>query len=109
MQTGGRVMIGRVARWILGAGLLWIVCHYFFAWEGGMSEFNFYTRSTYFCGSCGQPVLWMRRVDEGMVLLHPDTDCKLSGKTFYAPNLPLVEIKGRISDGRFVPEWVQTT
>jgi hypothetical protein len=69
-----------------------------------MSEFNFYTRKKYYCGSCGEPVLLVRRVDEGMVLIHPDTLCELSGKAFAPPTVPLTEIKGRVSEGRFVPE-----
>lgn len=71
-----------------------------------MSEFNFYTPSQYYCGACGEPLLRMRRIDEGMVFIHPDTSCELSGRAFSPPTVPLAEIKGRVSDGRFVPEGV---
>jgi len=107
MQAGG--VIGRMARWVFGAGLLWIVWHHFFGLEGGMSEFNFYEQRVYYCAACGTATLWLRRVDDGMVLLHPNTSCELSGKTFHPPSLPLVEIKGRVADGQFVPEGVLTT
>jgi hypothetical protein len=74
-----------------------------------MSESRFYEQRQYVCATCGHALLWLKRSDQAdsFVVFHSDSSCTNSGKAFYPPALTLTEIKGRIVDNAFLPEFAE--